>query len=74
MTPGSRITRQSPRVNPPVDFTEQDKLIGIQGLGKRSDADSNKAFTPSETPTPPLVAPHAKDQFTKFMKVIMETR
>ena len=34
---------------------------------------SDKAFTPSEGPTPPLVPPPAKDLFTKFMKVFMET-
>ena len=71
MAPGSRTTRRSPRVNPPVDPTEQDELAGAQG--RRSDTGSDKAPIPSEAPTPPLVPPPAKDLFTKFMKVFMET-
>ena len=71
MAPGSRTTRRSPRVNPPVDPTEQDELAGAQG--GRSNAGSIKAPTPSEAPTPPLVPPTSEDLFTKFMKVFMET-
>ena len=71
MALGSCTTRRSPCVNPPVDPTEQDELASAQG--GRSDAGSNKALTPPEAPTPPLVSPPAKDLFTKFMKVFMET-
>ena len=71
MAPGSRTTRRSPRVNPPVDPTEQDELAGTQG--GRSDAGSDEAPAPPEAPTPPLVHPPAKDFFTKFMMVFMET-
>ena len=68
MAPGSRTTRRSPRVNPPVDPTEQDELAGAQG--GRSDAGSDEAPTPPEAPPP---APTSEDLFTKFMKVFMET-
>ena len=71
MAPGSRTTRRSPRVNPPVDPTEQDELAGAQG--GRSDANSDEAPTPPEAPTPTLVPPTSEDLFTKFMKVFMET-
>ena len=71
MALGSRTTRRSPCVNPPVDPTEQDMLAGAQG--GRSDADSNETPTPPEAPTPPLIPPPTKDLFTKFMKVFMET-
>ena len=71
MAPGSRTTRRSPCVNPPVDSTEQDELADAQG--RRSNASSNEAPIPPKAPTPPLVLPPSEDLFTKFMKVFMET-
>ena len=69
MTSGSRTTRRSPHVNPLDDILEeQDELAGA-----RSDASSDEAPTPPEVPTLPLVFSPAKDLFTKFMKVFMET-
>ena len=71
MAPGSRTTRRSTCINPPVDATEQDELAGAQG--RRSDAGSNKAPTPPAALTLLLVPPPAEDLFTKFMKVFMKT-
>ena len=73
MTPRSRTTQRNPCVNPPVDPTEQDELVGTQGLGGRSDVGSNKAPSPLKALTPSFVSPFAKNLFTKFMKVFMET-
>ena len=63
MAPGSHTTRRSPYVNPPADIPgEQDELAGAP---ERSDAGSNKAPTPLETLTLPLVSLPTKDLFTK---------
>ena len=71
MAPGSRTTRQSPCINPPADIPEeQDKLASAT---ERTDAGSDETSIPLEAPTPPFVLPSAKDLFTKFMKVFMET-
>ena len=70
MAPGSRTTQRSPHVHPSVDIIEQDKLAGAPG---RFDANSDEAFIPPKASTPPLVPFFAKDLFTKFMKVFMET-
>ena len=71
MAPGFRTIWQSFRVNPPANIPgEHDELAGAS---ERSDACSNKAPTPLEAPTPPLIPPPAKDLFTKFMKVFMGT-
>ena len=69
MTLRFHTTRRNPRVNLPDNIPgEQDELAGA-----RSDAGSNETPTPPEVSTPPLVPPPAKDLFTKFMKVFMET-
>ena len=68
----SCTTRQSSYVNLFVNPTEQNELAGAQDLGGRSDAGSDKAPTPSEAPTLPLVFLSPKDLFTKFMKVFMK--
>ena len=74
MAPGSCTTRQSPRVNTPVDPAGKlDELVGAQGLARESNADSDEAPTPPEASTPPLVAPTSEDLFTKFMKVFIKT-
>ena len=78
MAPGSHITRRSPHVNTLVDLARKpDEHAGIQGLAKKSNTKSNEAFTKASTPPealiPPLVLLPAKDLFTKFMKVFMET-
>ena len=71
MAPGSRTTWRSPRINPLADIPgEQDELARAS---ERSNASSDKAPTPSEAPILPLVPPPAKDFFTNFMKVFMET-
>ena len=71
MAPGSYTTRRSPCVNLLANiFGEQDKLVGTP---ERSNTGSNETPTPPKAPTPPLVPPPAKDLFTKFMKVFMET-
>ena len=71
MAPASRTTRQSPRVNPPANISgNQDELASAP---RGSDASSNEAPILSEAPTWPLVSLPAKDLFTKFMKVFMET-
>ena len=49
---------------------EQDKLASPQSPAKRLDVGSNKASTPPEAPTSPLILP-TKDLFTKFMKAFM---
>ena len=72
MAPGFRA-RRSPCNNPPADPTEkQDELASPQGLVERSDAGSNKALTPLEALTQPLI-PLTKDFFTKFMKAFVES-
>ena len=69
MTLGSPTTHWSPRVNYLVDIPrEQDKLAGA-----KSHTGSNEAPTPPKAPIPLVVLPPAKDLFTKFMKVFMET-
>ena len=69
MAPRSRTTQQSSCVNLPTNIPrEQDELAGV-----RSNSGSNKAFTSPEAPTPPFVSFFAKDLFTKFIKVFMET-
>ena len=74
MAPGSRTTRRSLRVNTSIDPTgELDELAGAQGLAKGSNADSNEAPTPPETPTPLFVPPTSEELFTKFMKVSMKS-
>ena len=71
MAPGSRTTQQSTRVNPPANISrEQDELAGAP---KRSNASSDKAFTPPKAPTPHFVPPPTNNLFTKFMKVFMKT-
>ena len=71
MAPGSRA-RRSPCNNPPANLIgEQNELASPQGPARRSAAGSNKAFTPPEAPTPPLVSP-TKDFFTKFMKIFVK--
>ena len=68
MAPGFCTTQWSPCVNLPANISgEQDELAGA-----RSDAGNNKAPTPPEALTPPLVSPPAKNLFTKFMRVFME--
>ena len=70
MAPGSRTTRQSPRVNPLADIPkEKDELAGAPG---RSNASSDKAPTPPKARTLPLILSPAEDLFTKFMKVFIE--
>ena len=65
MAPISRTTRQSPCVNPLANIPgEQDELAGAT---EKTNAGSNEASTS------PLVLPPAKDLFTKFMKVFIET-
>ena len=60
---------QSPCINPPADISgEQNELADA-----RSDTGSNEALTPSKAPTLSLISPPAKDLFTKFIKVFMET-
>ena len=72
MAPES-YARRSPRNNLPANPTgEQNELASPQGLARRSDAGSDKAFTPSEALTPPFVPP-TKDLFTKFMKAFVES-
>ena len=69
MAPGFYTTRQSPCVNLSTDIPgKQDELAGI-----RSDANSNEALISPEAPTSPFVLPAAKNLFTKFMKVFMQT-
>ena len=75
MAPRSRA-QQSPRINPPADFTrEQDELAG-QGPVQKFNAGSNEAptkpLTLPEALTPPLVPSSTEDLCTKFMKVFME--
>ena len=73
MAPGSCTTWQSPCVNFPIDFIEQNELANAQGSARRSDASSNKTPILFETPTPPLAPPPSKDLFSKFIKVFIET-
>ena len=71
MAPESCTIRRSPCVNPLANISgEQDGLASAPG---KSDAGSNEAPTPSEASTPPLILPPAKDLFTIFMKVFIET-
>ena len=71
----SHTTQRSSCVNPLSDPTrEQNKLTDTQNQARRSDAGNNKAFTLCKAPTPTLVSPPAKDLFTKFMKVFVETK
>ena len=46
----------------------QDELVGA-----KSNTSSDKALTSSEAPTLPLIPLPAKDLFTKFMKMFIET-
>ena len=65
---------QSPCVNPLTDpAKEQNEHADAQGPAKGSNVGSNEAPTLPETPTPTLVSPLAKDLFTKFIKVLIET-
>ena len=52
-------------------------LLVPKDPAKRSNVGSNKALTKAyisfKAPFPPFVPPFAKDLFTKFMKVLMET-
>ena len=78
MALGSRIIRQSPCVNTPVNPAEElNKLVGAQSPAKRSNAESNEApieaSTPLETLTLTLIPPTSENLFIKFMKVFMET-
>ena len=69
MAPKSYITRRNSCVNLLADILEkQDELAGA-----RSDAGSNKFPTPPEALTLSLVFLPAKNLFTKFIKVFMET-
>ena len=71
---GSHATRRSPRIITSVDpVGELDKLAGAQGTARRSNARSKKAPIPLKALIASLVPPPAKDLFTKFMKVFMET-
>ena len=59
--------------NPLANLTEeQDKFASLQGLAKRSDAGSNKAFIPPKASTL-LLVPLTEDLFTKFMKAFVES-
>ena len=61
-------------VNPSTNLAqEQDMLASAQGPAKRSNVRSNEAPTPPKAPTSYLVLLSAKDLFTKFMKIFMET-
>ena len=72
MAPGSHAQWSSYN-NPPTNPTEeQDELASPQDLVGRSDVGSDKAPTPLETSTPPLVPP-TEDLFTKFMKAFVES-
>ena len=73
MIPGSWTTQYSSYIYPPVDFTEENKLVGTQDPVWRSDASSDKAFIPPKVPTWPLVPLFAKDFFIKFMKIFIKT-
>ena len=74
MAPRFHTTQQSFCVNLPANLIgEQDKLTGVQGPAKRFNIGSNKAPTLFEAPIPPLVLSPAKDIFTKFIKVFIET-
>ena len=74
MAPRSCITQRSHCINPPANLTrEKDELASAQSPVERSDASNNKAFILSKALTPLLVLPPAKNLFTKFIKVFIET-
>ena len=78
MAPGSCSTCQSFCVNILANSIEKlDKLACTQGPARRSHVGSNKAFikayTSFEASTPPFVPLPAKNLFTKFIKVFIET-
>ena len=77
MAPGS-CAYHSFYINIPANPAEkQDELAGAQSPARWSNVGSDKAPTkahiPLEAPTPPFVPLSAKDLFTKFMKVFIET-
>ena len=69
IAPESHTNWRSPYINPLIDLLgEQDEPANA-----KSDAGSNKAFILLKPPTPPLIPLPAKDLFTKFMKIFIET-
>ena len=78
MAPRSCITSQSPRIKTPVNLVgELDELADAQSPARKSNAESNEAFTmaltPPETLTLPFVPSILEDLFTKFMKMFIKT-
>ena len=68
IAPKFRI-RQNSCVNTPVNIPrEQDKLADA-----KSDASSNKVFTPSKVPTLPFILHPTENLFMKFLNAFMET-
>ena len=74
IAPGSCTNQRSPCINPLANLIgEQNELAGAQDPIRRSNDGSNKAPTPFEALTLPLVSFPFQDLFKKFMKVFMET-
>ena len=72
MAPESYICL-SPCVNPQANIPgKQNELASGQSPAKKFHKRSNKAHTPLEALTPPLVFLPIKNLFTKFIKMVME--
>ena len=68
------MTDRSPWINILVNPAgELDELAGTHGPARKSNVQNNEAPTLLKAPTSPLVLLPAKNLFTKFMKVFMET-